>query len=56
LKRCIVGVFLQRAQPIEIAGPPVAELLRDQPGKPRIAFQQPATRRDPIGLVLNFLG
>ncbi len=58
LESLLAGEFFQAAQDVEIARPNGgrAKLRRDERGQARVAIQQPAARRDPVGLVLEFAG
>ena len=55
LESGVVRLLFQPAQPVEIGHPiMVAEGFRDRGGQARVALQQPAARRDAVGLVLEF--
>ncbi len=53
----IVGKLFEAAQVVEIAHPGIAaEAVRDEFRQARVGLEQPATRRDAVGLVLEFAG
>ena len=53
---CVVGKRLELAQLTEIGHPAVADGLGDRAGERRVCQQQPAPRRDAVGLVVEPLG
>ena len=54
-ERRIVGEQLQLAQAIEVGDPAVADALGDQRRERGVGVQQPAPRRDAVGLVVEAL-
>ena len=55
-KAVVVGQRLELAQLAEVGDPAVADRLGDRAGERRVRQQQPASRRDAIGLVVEPLG
>ena len=55
-KAPVVGQRLQLAQLVEVGDPAVADGLGDRAGQRRVRQQQPAPRRDAVGLVVETLG
>ncbi len=52
----VAGQFLELGQLGEIGNPAVADGLSDGVGERRVRQQQPPSRRDPVGLVVEPLG
>ena len=55
-KALVVGQRLELAQLAEVGDPAVADGLGDRAGERRVRQQQPAPRRDAVGLVVEALG
>ena len=55
-KALVVGQRLELAQLAEVGDPAVADGLGDRAGERRVRQQQPAARRDAVGLVVEALG
>ena len=55
-KAPVVGQRLELAQLAEVGDPAIADGLGDRAGQRRVGQQQPAPRRDAVGLVVETLG